>query len=220
MARDRPDFNDWLSFSRALARVSTGGHPAGPPPLEREDEETLACLGAAVIAHWSDLPRDLQRTLFDTALAASKELEELAPDVDFRLHLALMLHAHHDRNNDNVLQIFIADLVFDKDGGVTGIANERQLTSGKDVVSWCPFFRPDGKTLIYGTSEMGHGNYEVFEVDIASGQRRRVTEAQGADVLPVFSPDGKWMLWTGQRNDGKVSQLFVGRYRDQSNIAK
>ena len=125
-----------------------------------------------------------------------------------------------DRNNDNVLQIFIADLVFDKDGGVTGIANERQLTSGKDVVSWCPFFRPDGKTLIYGTSEMGHGNYEVFEVDIASGQRRRVTEAQGADVLPVFSPDGKWMLWTGQRNDGKVSQLFVGRYRDQSNIAK
>ena len=125
-----------------------------------------------------------------------------------------------DRNNDNVLQIFIADLVFDKDGGVTGIANERRLTSGKDVVCWCPFFRPDGKTLVYGTSEIGHGNYEVFEIDIASGQRRRVTEAQGADVLPVFSPDGKWMLWTGQRNDGKVSQLFVGRYRDQSNIAK
>ncbi len=125
-----------------------------------------------------------------------------------------------DRNNDNVLQIFIADLVFDKDGGVTGIANERQLTSGKDVVCWCPFFRPDGKTLVYGTSEIGHGNYEVFEIDIASGQRRRVTEAQGADVLPVFSPDGKWMLWTGQRNDGKISQLFVGRYRDQSNIAK
>ena len=97
MAKDRGDFTDWVSFSRALARVSKGGHPAGPPPLEREDEETLACLGAAVIAHWSDLPRDLQRTLFDTALAASKDLEELAPDVDFRLHLALMLHAHHDR---------------------------------------------------------------------------------------------------------------------------
>ena len=97
MDTERPDFADWASFSRALARVSKGGHPAGPPPLEREDEETLACLGAAVIAHWSDLPRDVQRILFDTALAASKDVDELPPNVDFRLHLAMMLHAHHDR---------------------------------------------------------------------------------------------------------------------------
>jgi hypothetical protein len=32
----------------------------------------------------------------------------------------------------------------------------------------------------------------------------------------VFSPDGKWMLWTGQRHEGKSSQLYIGKYRDQS----
>ena len=126
-----------------------------------------------------------------------------------------------DRNKDNLLQVFIADLVFDNDGAVTGIANETQLTSNEHV-NWCPFFRPDGKTLVYGTSEIGHRNYEVFEIVLptAAGQaptRRRVTEAEGADVLPVFSPDGKWLLWTGQRNDTRSSQLFVGKYRDQSN---
>jgi dipeptidyl aminopeptidase/acylaminoacyl peptidase len=125
-----------------------------------------------------------------------------------------------DRKNDNLLQVFVADLVFDKDGAITGIANETQLTSNEHV-NWCPFFRPDGKTLVYGTSEIGHRNYEVFEIVLpsAAGQqpaRRRVTEAEGADVLPVFSPDGTWLLWTGQRNDTRSSQLFVGKYRDQS----
>jgi hypothetical protein len=43
---------------------------------------------------------------------------------------------------------------------------------------------------------------------------RRITEAEGADVLPVFSPDGKRMLWTGQRGDDRSSQLFVAEWRD------
>ncbi|MFZ9880905.1 MAG: hypothetical protein ACO3QC_05830 [Phycisphaerales bacterium] len=124
-----------------------------------------------------------------------------------------------DRNRDNLLQVFVADLVFDADGSVTGIANETQLTSNEHV-NWCPFFRPDGRTLIYATSEMGHRNYEVFEIVLPADMteapvRRRVTESEGADVLPVFSPDGRWMLWTGQRHEGRSSQLYVGRYRDQ-----
>lgn len=125
-----------------------------------------------------------------------------------------------DRKNDNLLQVFIADLVFDPSGSITGIMNERQLTDNEHV-NWCPFFRPDGKTLLYGTSEVGHTNYEIFELLLPSDgasdvTRRRVTEAGGADVLPVFSPDGKWMLWTGQRHEGKSSQLYIGKYRDQS----
>jgi TolB protein len=88
-------------------------------------------------------------------------------------------------------------------------------------VNWCPYFRPDGKTLVYATSEIGHRNYEVFEIVLPRSMddapvRRRVTEAEGADVLPVFSPDGRWMLWTGQRHEGRSSQLYVGRYRDPS----
>jgi hypothetical protein len=88
---DNPD--DWSAFRRALARVAEGGHLQGPSPLEEEDEQMLACLGAAVIAHWSHLPRDVQRQLFETALDAAKGVT----GEDLRLHLALVLHAHHDR---------------------------------------------------------------------------------------------------------------------------
>jgi hypothetical protein len=87
---------EWSAFRRALARVAQGGHAQGPAPLNEEDEETLACLGAAVITHWSHLPRDVQRQLFETALDAAQSLT----GDDLRLHLALVLHANHDRTAD------------------------------------------------------------------------------------------------------------------------
>ncbi|HEX8875556.1 MAG TPA: hypothetical protein VF777_02325 [Phycisphaerales bacterium] len=47
---------------------------------------------------------------------------------------------------------------------------------------------------------------------------RRITFAPGADVLPVFRPDGKWMMWTAQRGElvaGETrpsSQLWMARW--------
>ena len=68
---------------------------------------------------------------------------------------------------------------------------------------------------------MSQANYEVFCVD-ATGKypldetpRMRITNAKGFDGLPVFSPDGKTMMWTAQRgelrgDEGRPSsQLWV-----------
>ncbi|MBS0191188.1 MAG: hypothetical protein U0573_15270 [Phycisphaerales bacterium] len=49
--------------------------------------------------------------------------------------------------------------------------------------------------------------------------RARVTFAAGADVLPVFSPDGGWMIWTAQRSEpapGETkpsSQVWAARWK-------
>ncbi|MSR41587.1 MAG: hypothetical protein EXS10_06770 [Phycisphaerales bacterium] len=121
-----------------------------------------------------------------------------------------------DRNGDSLLQVYVADLVFTDDGSITGTTHERQLTANEHV-NWCPFFRPDGETIVFGSSEVGHSNYEVFEIILPkvageAATRRRVTNAAGADILPAFSPDGKWLLWTGQRNPTKTSQLYLAPY--------
>lgn len=121
-----------------------------------------------------------------------------------------------DRRSDNLLQIYTADLVYGTPAGargpVTGVVNERPMTNNQNV-NWCPFFHPDGHHFVYGTSEVGHSNYEVFmRDDREPGKLARITHGGGADVLPVFSHDGKSMMWTAQRDAGKSSQIWVADF--------
>ena len=134
-----------------------------------------------------------------------------------------------DRRGDNLLQVFVADLVFAEDGAIVDIANETQVTRNEHV-NWCPFFTRDGKYLLYATSELGHGNYEVFAVSAEGGERPRprlrVTRARGFDGLPAFSADGRWLMWTAQRGafdpeatDRPSSQLWAARYDHAALVA-
>jgi len=56
-------------------------------------------------------------------------------------------------------------------------------------------------------------------VAIPNLAKARITSALGADVLPAFSPDGKWMMWTAQRGEtapGETrpsSQMWIARWR-------
>ncbi len=134
-----------------------------------------------------------------------------------------------DRKGNDLLQLFIADLKHTADeSGVNipiGIEQEWQITDNEHV-NWCPFWHPSGEFLVYATSEVSHGNYEVFAIEsnvwkLRAGQdpkslrRIRITHAPGADVLPAFSKDGSLMMWTSQRG-GKTgdearpsSQLWI-----------
>ena len=126
-----------------------------------------------------------------------------------------------DRRGDNLLQVFVSNLAFDENGKITGIEEELQLTDNEHV-NWCPFYTPDAKYLLYATSEVSHGNYEIYAID-ATGTykpeytaRLRVTKARGFDGLPAFTPDGQWMIWTAQRGDAPEgekpsSQLWAAK---------
>lgn len=97
------------------------------------------------------------------------------------------------------LQLF----VIQRDG--TG---ERQLTNEETdgTVNWCPYWHPDGKRVIYASSKNGHYNYDLFLLNVDSGKREQVTFMFGADVLPVFSPDGKRLMWTSKRGKNSAGE--------------
>jgi hypothetical protein len=110
-----------------------------------------------------------------------------------------------DRAGNDLLQVFVAKLAFDENGAPTGIEWERPVTANGHV-NWGPFWSRDGEYLVYSTSEVGHHNYEVFASESNAGPRasdalktRRITHAAGFDGLPVFSANGRWMMWTSQR---------------------
>lgn len=120
-----------------------------------------------------------------------------------------------DREGNNLLQLFVADLELNEDGVPVGITKETQLTNNEHV-NWAPYWHPDGDFLVYASSKVSHRNYEVFAIwaDASRGSTPvRITEADGADVLPVFSPDGRYLMWTAQRGE-----LAEGEQRPSSQL--
>jgi Tol biopolymer transport system component len=115
-----------------------------------------------------------------------------------------------DRKENNLLQVYVADLVFDRAGNITGIRNERQLTNDT-YVNWGPYWHPDGRHVIYATSAHGHDNYELYLMRFDGSRKARITFSQGADVLPVFSPDGNYLMWASKRN-GKTTQVWLAHF--------
>lgn len=125
-----------------------------------------------------------------------------------------------DRRGNDLLQLYVADLKFDKSGSIYGIEKEYQLTDNEHV-NWGPFWHPNNRFIIYATSEMGHRNYELFVCDADSGEsngttryglrKRRITHADSFDGLPVFDRSGNWLMWTSKRETG-TSQLWVAPF--------
>ena len=48
-------------------------------------------------------------------------------------------------------------------------------------------------------------------MNVDTGTKVRITFSPGADVLPVFSPDGSRVMWTSTR-DGINSQLWTADF--------
>lgn len=116
-----------------------------------------------------------------------------------------------DRQKEHMLQLFIISA----DG-----KTEVQLTNNLDHVNWCPYFHPSAKYLVWSGADYSKGptsaHFHLFTMDlewgggsVKPGAVTQVTYSTAADVLPVFSPDGKQIMWTSTRTPDGSSQLWI-----------
>jgi len=123
-----------------------------------------------------------------------------------------------DRQKEHMLQLFAISV----DG-----KTEVQLTNNLDQVNWCPYFHPSGKFLIWSSADYSRGpagaHFNLFSMDLVwgdgtvkAGPVQQVTFSSAADVLPVFSPDGKSLLWTSTRGPDGTSQLWMADWLRES----
>ena len=112
-----------------------------------------------------------------------------------------------DRKEEDRLQIY----VINADG--TG---EKALTDNDKWVYWAPYWYTDGKHIVYTAADhsdpTARPNYDLYWMDLGTGKTTRVTHAPGADVLPVFSPDGKRLMWTSNRDGRSPTQLYIAGF--------
>lgn len=129
-----------------------------------------------------------------------------------------------DRRGNDLLQIFVGELAFNEAGSAVGLKREYQLTDNGHV-NFAPYWHPNGRYLVYITSEIGHHNYEIFLMDADPGNLpgstgtikygtggRRVTSAAGFDGFPAFNRDGSKMIWTSQRDGSSTSQVWIADF--------
>jgi len=92
-------------------------------------------------------------------------------------------------------------------------SDDKEITHLK-AMSWAPFYHPSGDYLIFTTNKQGYQNFELYIVDV-NGTREpvRVTDLPGFDGLPVFSPDGKKLIWSHTNERGEA-QLFAADWND------
>ncbi len=113
-----------------------------------------------------------------------------------------------DRKEKDRLQIY----VINSDG--TG---EKALTDNDKWVYWAPYWYQDGKHIIYTAAdhsdETKRPNYDLYWMNIETGKTTRITYAPGQDVLPVFSPDYKKLMWTSSRDGRSPTQLYLADFK-------
>lgn len=121
-----------------------------------------------------------------------------------------------DRQKEHMLQLFIVSV----DG-----KQEFQLTNNLEQVNWCPYLHPSQKYLIWSGADYSKGpmgaNFDLWKMDlkfedgkVSGGEPVRITDHEKADVLPVFSPDGKKLMWTSNRTADGTSQLWVADWTE------
>jgi TolB protein len=119
-----------------------------------------------------------------------------------------------DRKREGMLQIHVIDV----DGG-----NDTALTDNVGV-NWAPYWHPTKPYFIWTGADHSDPRampnfdlwlmkYEVKDGHVLPGPVTRITDNPAVDILPVFSPDGKQLMWTSTRTADHTSQLFIADFK-------
>ena len=96
------------------------------------------------------------------------------------------------------------------------LANTRQLTfEGKR--SGEGYFSADGKKLIF-QSEREEGNpfYQIYLMDLETGDQERISPGMGKTTCAWIHPDGKRVLFASTHADPKSKELQAAEYQERA----
>ena len=108
-----------------------------------------------------------------------------------------------DYDGDEQWDIFI---VSPKTGQVVNVTNTRQISEEQ------PVWSPDGRYLAYAVKPKTSSVYEIDIYDTLLRDTKHLTTGTPADKMngsPLWSHDGKWIVYTQQQAKGTDSNIFV-----------
>ena len=92
-------------------------------------------------------------------------------------------------------------------------SDKKQVTSN-GASNFSPFFHPDGKRIIFSSNvetrgEGGRPSFHLFLVGDDGAGLERLTAEGHFNSFPMFSPDGKRLVWVSDRNSKEPGEFNV-----------
>jgi len=139
-------------------------------------------------------------------------------------HLTRLLFRHWDEWRENVRHhVFVAGLSGGDARDVTPGDFDSPPTQQEDAAIT---FTPDSKEVVFVSNREGIDkeawttNNDVWSVSIDGGTAKKLTPNPAADVQPVFTRDGKWMVVRAQRRPGFESDRWYLDVYDRATRTK
>ncbi len=166
----------------------------GSDPFQVTD--TLGYDGGAFFSH------DGQRLVFRTTAFDPENLEEAQASYSALVAQYLV--------RPSAMEI----MVIDTDG-----QNRRQVTD-LGGANWAPYFYPDDQRIVFCTNHHAEnrrepGAFDLFAIGADGTDLERITTYPGFDSFPMFSPDGKYLVFASNRgnaNEGDTN-VFIAAWR-------
>ncbi|HEX8722211.1 MAG TPA: S9 family peptidase [Pyrinomonadaceae bacterium] len=95
-----------------------------------------------------------------------------------------------------------------------GSGAARQITSGEDWNDSDPQWSPDGTRIAFVSDRTGHAfdesrNTDVWVVSASGGALTKISDHEEEDSSPRWSPDGKWIAFTGRIRERDHPKIFL-----------
>jgi TolB protein len=113
--------------------------------------------------------------------------------------------------HDYIIAVPLDIWVMDADG------SHKRLLVKNGATNWAPSWHPDGKRIIFSSNkddwredirQFGH-NFEIYIINLDGTGLERVTHNTVFDSFPMFSPDGRKLVWASNRNAEKPRQTDI-----------
>lgn len=95
-------------------------------------------------------------------------------------------------------------------------SNARQITN-LGQANWAPNFMPDGRVIFCSNHEYKRGfPFNMYTMNADGTQIEKISRDKGFDAFPMFSPNGKKIIFCSNRNNGgtRDTNIFVADWSE------